>query len=598
MHFRNIAIVAHVDHGKTTLVDGLLKQCHVFQEHEETVERVMDSGDLERERGITITSKNTAVNYGGMRINIMDTPGHADFGGEVERVLSMVEGALLIVDAAEGPLPQTRFVLRKAMENDLKIFVCINKIDRQDARAEEVLQEIYDLFIDLDADEDVLEFPVIYAVARDGLCGLDLNAPMTDLKPLLDTIISYVPPPPVAPEGSPPQLLITNLDRDPYMGRLALGRLRGGTLKKGQQAVWFGENGEKRVKLQMLYHWRGLKRHEQVEVIPGDIVAVAGIDGITVGDTISAGEDAAALPRITVDEPTIGMTISINTSPMAGREGKFLTGRQIADRLEKELLSNVSLKLEPGETSESFRLFGRGELQLAILLEQMRREGFEMSVSRPQVVFKEVDGKTLEPFEEVNLDVPDDSVGTITQRMAGRKGIMLDLKQDGSGRAALVYRIPTRGLIGFRGQMLTDTRGEGIMNALFDGWDTKVPDIPRRKHGCLVSDRTGKTSSYGLYHLQPRGTLFVGAGVEVYEGMIIGESAKSNDLNVNAAKAKQLTNIRSSGADEKTVLTTCRKITLENALEWIDDDEWVEITPVSIRLRKKILKQNMRGIRR
>jgi len=599
MDFRNIAIIAHVDHGKTTLVDGILRQCHAFQDHERVVDRVMDSMDLERERGITIASKNTAVAYKGVRINIVDTPGHADFGGEVERVLTMVETAVLLVDASEGPLPQTRFVLRKAMERGLTLMVCINKIDRHDARAEEVLQEVYDLFIDLDADEDQLEFPVLYAVARDGIAMNELGDDSDSLRPLLDSILEHAPPPP-APESddSPPQLLVTSLDYDSYVGRLALGRLFGGNLKRGTQAVWFHADGQKNVRLQLLYNWNGLKRHEVTEAQAGDIIAIAGIEGITVGDTVSFGENAAPLPRLSVDEPTIGMNITINNGPMAGREGKLLTSRQIRERLEREMIHNVSLKLEFLDTAESFRVFGRGELQLAILIEQMRREGFEMCAGRPEVVFKEIEGKRHEPFEEVTLDVPDVNVGAMTQMMAARKGTMIDLLQDGSGRARMIYKVPSRGLIGFRNQLLTETRGEGIINTLFDGWAPYAGAIPRRMNGSIISDRSGKTTAYALYHLQPRGVLFVGSQVEVYEGMVLGEHAKENDLNVNGVKGKQLTNIRSSGADEKTVLTTPRQITLESALEWIDEDEWVEITPVSIRIRKKILKGNQRSIRR
>ncbi len=578
-------------------MDGLLRQCHAFQAHQEVVDRVLDSMDLERERGITIAAKNTAVTYRGVKINICDTPGHADFGGEVERVLQMCEGALLLVDAAEGPLPQTRFVLRKAMEAGLRLVVCINKIDRQDARAEEVLQEIYDLFIDLDADEELLEFPVLYACARDGLAGFDLHGEMTDLRPLLDTLVETVPPPPVAPEGTPPQLLVTNLDYDPYVGRLSLGRLFGAPLHKGDQVVVFGADGQRRARLSLLYTWDGLKRVEVERAEPGDIIAIAGIDGVTVGDTVSAGERAAPLPRVRVDEPTIGITIGINTSPMAGREGKFLTARQILERLERELLTNVSLRLEHAQGDENFRLYGRGELQLAILIEQMRREGFELSVSRPEVVFKHTaDGRVLEPFEQAILDVPDASVGAITQMMAARKGTLVDLQQDGSGRARMVYRIPSRGLIGFRGELLTETRGEGVLNTLFDGWDERVEGIARRKNGALVADRAGKTTAYSLFHLQPRGVLFVGPGEEVYEGMIVGEHAKLNDLNVNAVRAKQLTNFRAAGADEKTILSPPRPITLEGAMEWIDDDEWVEVTPTSLRLRKRALSQRDRSI--
>ena len=597
MGFRNIAIIAHVDHGKTTLVDAILRQTRTFADHEQLVERVMDSMDLERERGITIASKNTAVEYGGHKINIVDTPGHADFGGEVERVLSMVEAAMLLVDASEGPLPQTRFVLRKAMEAGLTLLVCINKIDRPDARPQEVLQEIYDLFIELDADEHQLEFPVLYAVARDGVAHKTLGDGSTDLRPLLDAIIDHVPEPKDANADGMPQLLVTNLDYDPYVGRLALGRLFGGSLKKAQQVRWFGLDAEKNVRLQLLYTWRGLKRQEVDEAQAGDIIAVAGIEGITVGDSIAGGADPKPLPRVVVDEPTIGMTMTINTSPLSGREGKFLTARQIKERLERELLHNVSIRVEPGDTAESFKIFGRGELQLSVLVEQMRREGFEMSLSRPQVRTKfDADGNELEPYEEVTLDVPDEAVGAMTQQMAGRKGEMRDLIADGSGRTRLIYRIPSRGLIGFRGKMLTETRGEGVINSLFDGWDLHAGTIQRRQNGAIVSDRAGRTTTYSLFHLQPRGTLIVGSQTDVYEGMIVGEHIRENDLNVNAVRGKQLTNFRAAGADEKTVLTPHKVMSLEDAMEFIDDDEWVEVTPQSIRIRKRILASNQRSI--
>lgn len=594
MDFRNIAIIAHVDHGKTTLVDGMLKQCHAFAAHEEVEDRVMDSMDLERERGITITSKNTAVTYGNTKINIMDTPGHADFGGEVERVLSMVEGALLLVDASEGPLPQTRFVLRKAMDQGLALMVCINKIDRPDARAEEVLQEVYDLFIELDADEDQLEFPVLYACARDGLAQTELEGAGTDLRPLLDAIVEHIPAP--AKEEGDARMVITNLDYDPYVGRLCLGRLRGGPLKKNQQVRWFHAEGEKNVRAQVVYTWNGLKRVEVDEAHPGDVIAIAGVEGITVGDTIAGGENPEALPRIEVDEPTIGMTMSINTSPLSGREGKYLTARQIRNRLERELLSNVSLKMELGDTAESFKIFGRGELQLAILIEQMRREGFEITVSRPEVVMREIDGEMCEPYEELTLDVPDEVVGSITQHMAARKGEMLDLQADGSGRSKMVYKIPTRGLIGFRSKLLTESRGEGVMNSLFAGWEPYAGFIQGRANGALVADRAGSTTTYTLFKLQPRGRLFLGPGVDIYEGMIVGEHVRENDLNVNAVRAKQLTNFRTVNADEKQVLAPPVQITLEWALEWVDNDEVVEITPESIRIRKKILAGNKRSI--
>lgn len=596
MVFRNLAIIAHVDHGKTTLVDGLLRQCKAFSDHARVVDRVMDSMDLERERGITIASKNTAVVYEGVKINIVDTPGHADFGGEVERVLSMVDAALLVVDASEGPLPQTRFVLRKAMAEKLMVMVCINKIDRPDARISEVLNELYDLFIDLDAEEDQLEFPIVYASAKNGFSSLEPDATEGDFRPILDLILEHVPEPKRSPEGGTAHLLVTNLDYDPYVGRLALGRLLGGDLTRNTEAIWFHEDGQKKVRLPKIYTWNGLSRAETDHATEGDIVAVSGIEGITVGDTISAGADPSALERLRVDEPTIGVTITINSSPMSGKDGKFLTSRQIRDRLDKELLQNVSLKIEEADSRETFKLYGRGELQLAILIEQMRREGFELSASRPEVLFKEEDGQTLEPWEEVTLDVPDEHVGGMTQNLAGRKGQMLNLVPDGNGRTQMIYRIPSRGLIGFRGQMLTESRGQGIMNTLFDGWHAKVAEMPRRARGALVADRAGKATAYSLFHLQPRGEMFIHPGDEVYEGMIIGKHIRTNDLNVNVVRGKKLDNFRASGSDEKTILTPPKQLTLEWALEFIDIDEWVEVTPNNLRLRKRVLAANQRTI--
>ena len=552
--------------------------------------------DLERERGITIASKNTAVRYESTKINIMDTPGHADFGGEVERVLSMVEGALLLVDASEGPLPQTRFVLRKAMDAGLKLIVVLNKIDRPDARPEEVMSEVYDLFIDLGADDDQIDFPVLFACARDGTSTLDLDVPGEDLRPLLDTILEIIPPPPTGDGIGGAQLLITNLDYDSYVGRLALGRLFGGSLEKNKPATLFTAEGAKKVRTQLLYTWEGLKRVEVSQVDPGDIVAVAGIAEITVGDTVATGDEPEALPRISVDEPTIGISVTINTSPLNGQDGKYLTARQIRERLDRELLTNVSMRLDVGDTNETFRLFGRGELQLGILIEQMRREGFELSISRPEVRFREEEGRTLEPFEEVTIDTPDDYVGAVTQHMAARKGEMQDMIADGHGRTRMIYRVPSRGMIGFRSKLLTDTRGEGVMNTLFDGWDDHAGEIPRRNNGSIVADRTGRTTAYALFHLQPRGELFVSPGEEVYEGMIVGEHNRETDLNVNVVKGKQLTNFRAAGSDEKTILAPPRVLTLESAMEFIDDDEWVEVTPGAIRLRKRTLASNQRSI--
>jgi GTP-binding protein len=597
MEIRNIAIIAHVDHGKTTLVDGLLRQCHAFASHESLTDRVMDSMDLERERGITIASKNTAVFYRDHKINILDTPGHADFGGEVERVLSMVEGAILLVDASEGPLPQTRFVLRKAMESGLHIAVCINKIDRPDARIAAVLDEVYDLFIDLGANEEQIEFPLLYACAREGKAYYNLGDDSTTLIPLLDTIIDKMPPPRMSPDPCDgAQILITNLDYDAYVGRLAIGRLFNQTLRKGQPLTLYTADGTRNVKPQLIYVWRGLKRHEVDQAEPGDIVALAGIEDITVGDSVASGSSPKPLPRIRVDEPTIGMTFSPNNSPFAGRDGKFLTSRQIRERLDREAMSNVSLRIEETDTRESFKVFGRGELQLGILVEQMRREGFELTLSRPEVVRKVVDGKDVEPYEEVTLDVPDATVGWVTQSLAARKGEMLDLVADGSGRTRLIYRIPTRGLIGFRGEFLTESRGEGVMNALFAGWHEDVGQILNRANGGLVNDRQGVITAYALYNLQDRGVMFVSPGDETYEGMVIGEHTRENDLNVDATKAKQLTNFRTQAADEKLVIVPPRRMTLENAMEFIEEDELIEVTPTAIRIRKRVLAKNGRSI--
>ena len=597
MEFRNIAIIAHVDHGKTTLVDKLLHQCHTFGAHESVADRVMDSMDLERERGITITSKNTAVFYKGMKINILDTPGHADFGGEVERVMMMVEAAILLVDASEGPLPQTRFVLRKAMEAGHTVIVVINKIDRPDARVADVVNEVYDLFIDLGANEEQIEFPILYAIAKQGKAYYKLGDESEDLTPLLDSILKWVPKPRPSLAPCPgAQLLVTNLDYDPYVGRLAIGRLFNAPLRRGTQGVHYYEGGQKNVRPQLIYTWKGLRRHEVEEAQPGDVIAIAGVENITVGDSFATGDEPCPLPRIRVDEPTIGVTFSHNTSPFAGKEGKFLTGRQIRERLDREVMSNVSLRLEETENGESFKVFGRGELQLSILVEQMRREGFELTLSRPEVVRKEVDGRKVEPYEQVILDVPDGAVGMMTQKLAARKGNMLDLVADGGGRTRMIYRIPTRGLIGFRGEFLTDTRGEGVMNTLFDGWDDDVGQILTRPNGGIVNDRTGMATAYALYALQDRGIMFIEPGAEIYEGMVIGLHNRENDLNVNAVRAKQLTNFRTTAADEKLVLAPPRQITLERAMEFVEDDESIEVTPLSIRIRKKILQTNLRSI--
>ncbi|MCK6517974.1 translational GTPase TypA [Myxococcota bacterium] len=593
---RNIAIIAHVDHGKTTLVDGLLRQSGTFAAHEVHGDRIMDSMDLERERGITILAKNTAVLYNGVKINIVDTPGHADFGGEVERVLKMVDGALLLVDASEGPLPQTRFVLRKALEAELRVMVCVNKIDRPDARIQEVLDEVYSLFIDLDASDNQIEFPVIFACAREGYCSMDKDVKGTDFKPLFDAIIDYIP----APKGKldhSPQFIFTQLGYDPYVGRLAIGRLVNGTLRKRQDMMLVGEHGNTKVRVNQVYTYQGLRRVElEGDAVTGDILAVAGIDDLNIGDTLTSIDDPKPLARVRVEEPTIGMVFSANNGPFSGQDGKLVTARQIRERLEKELLHNVALRMEETDGLDAYRVYGRGELQLAILIEQMRREGFELCVSKPEVVIREVNGKQHEPFELAQLDFPEQYMGMITESMALRKGRMTEMKMSGSGRVRIEFRVPSRGLIGFRGSYLNDTRGMGIMNTIFEGFDEHAGYIPFRQNGSLLADRTGQTTAYALFNLQARGALFVGAGVEVYEGMIVGENTRENDMNLNVCRSKQLTNIRTTSADEKLVLVPPIILTLEKALEFISDDELVEVTPHHIRMRKRILAGNMRSV--
>jgi len=592
---RNIAIIAHVDHGKTTLVDGLLKQCGTFSDHEQVADRVMDSGELERERGITILSKCTAVTYRDERINIVDTPGHADFGGEVERIMKLVDGALLLVDASEGPLPQTRYVLGKALDAGLKIMVCINKIDRSDARAEEVIDEVYDLFIDLGATDDQIEFPVLYACARDGVAAESLEGPFENFKPMFDAILEHMPAAQGDPEA-PLQVLITQLAHDTYVGQLGVGRIVNGTLKERSSVAWVGADGTpKTARVSKVYVHEGLARVAVPEVGAGEIIAISGIAGIGVGDSICDIENPLPLPRVEVDEPTISVMITHSTGPLSGRDGKFLTARQIRERLEKELLHNVALRMEVTDRADTFRLFGRGEFQLTILVEQMRREGFEMCISRPEVVRREVDGEVQEPFELATLDFPDACMGVVTEKLAARKGKLEDMRSDGQ-RTRMVQRIPSRGLIGFRGEYLNDTRGLGLLNTRFAGFGPEAGEIPMRANGSIIADRAGKTTAYALYNLQPRGKLFVGTGTEVYEGMVIGEHVRDSDLNVNAVRAKQLTNFRSAGADEKNILATPVDMTLEKALEFIADDELVEITPNFIRLRKRVLASNMRSV--
>jgi GTP-binding protein len=591
---RNLAIIAHVDHGKTTLVDALLWQSGTFRANEQVAERVMDSIDLEREKGITIMAKNTAIRYKDVKINIVDTPGHSDFGAEVERTLKMVDGVMLLVDASEGPLPQTRFVLRKALEQGLPPIVVINKIDRPDARPQEVLNEVYDLFIDLDASEEQLDFPVLYCNAKKGLARRTVDGAETTLEPLLDQILATVPPPRFD-EGTPLQLLITSMDYDDYVGRLAIGRIFNGRLRKaGDMALCRLDGSIVQGKVSMLYGYEGLKRVEIAEAGPGDIVALAGLAEVAIGETISDRDDPRPLPAIKVDEPTIAMIFSINTSPMSGRDGSHVTSRKLKERLEREGLTNVAIRVEPTDTPDAFKVSGRGELQLAILIEMMRREGFEMSVGKPQVITRTIDGRLHEPMEQLIVDCPEDFIGTVTQMVGGRRGRMMKMSNHGTGRVRMEFRVPSRGLIGFRGQFLTDTRGTGLMNHLFDGWEPWQGDIEHRPTGALIADRAGKATAYAIEGLQPRGELFVSPTDEVYEGMIVGEHARGNDLDVNIVREKKLTNMRASGSDDTVHLVPPRVMNLEQALEFVKEDELVEVTPHAMRLRKRILKANMR----
>ena len=591
---RNVAIVAHVDHGKTTLVDAMLHQSGIFRANERVVDRVMDSNDLERERGITILAKNTAVHYQDLLINIVDTPGHADFGGEVERALVMVDGIVLLVDASEGPLPQTRFVLRKALARGLVPVVVINKIDRPDARIKAVLDEIYDLFIDLDATEEQIEFPVLYTSARAGTSTADLDVPGEDLRPLFDAIVAHVPPP-RGDVSAPLQLLVTNLAASDYLGRIAIGKIFNGKISVGDQvAVLKLEGLHQDTKITKLFAFEGLKRIDIDSAGAGDIVCVAGIDDITIGETIADPEHRVAIPPTAVDEPTVSMIFGVNTSPMAGRDGQYVTSRNLKERLDKELLGNVSVRVEPTETPEQMRVVGRGELQLSILIEMMRREGFELQVSRPDIVTKEIDGVRVEPVEELVIDVPELFQGVVIATLGARKGVMTKMVNHGSGRVRLEFRIPTRGLIGFRSQFLTDTRGTGIMNYLFAGWEPWHGPIPARATGALVADRAGVATAFAIYNLQERGEIFIEPQVPVYEGMIVGENARESDLDVNVTKEKKQTNMRASSADEAIRLIPPRKLGLEQAIEFINDDELVEVTPKNIRLRKRVLAPNMR----
>jgi GTP-binding protein len=600
---RNIAIIAHVDHGKTTLVDAMLKQSGTFRANEQVAERVMDSNALERERGITILAKNTAVEYHGIKINIVDTPGHSDFGGEVERALKMVDGVMLLVDASEGPLPQTRYVLSKALEAGLPPVLVINKIDRSDARVQEVVNEVYDLFIDLDANEQQLDFPILYTNAKLGTATTSPEVAGENLRPLFDAILSTVPPPQGEPEATL-QILVANLDYSDYLGRLAIARVFNGTLRNGDEAGITKPDGSlDKVKITKLFSFSGLKRIEIDATTLGDIVAVAGVEGINIGDTITSIETPAPLPRVAIDEPTIAMQFTVNTSPLSGREGQYVTSRHLRERLQKELLTNVSLRVEETDSPDTFNVLGRGELQLAILIEMMRREGYELMVGKPEIVTRTLDGKLMEPVERLTVDVPDAFVGVVMEKLGGRKGQILKMSNQGSsregggpktGRVRIDFRVPSRGLIGLRSELLTDTRGTIVMNSLFDGHTEWLGDIPQRPTGALVADRAGSTTAYALWGLQERGELFAGPGVEVYEGMVIGENSRDNDLDVNCVREKKMTNMRQSTADEAVRLVPYRPLNLEQAIEFIAEDEYVEITPKSLRLRKKVLQANRR----
>ncbi len=595
-NFRNIAIIAHVDHGKTTLVDGMLKQSGIFRENQEVADRIMDSMDLERERGITIMAKNTAIQYGAVKINIIDTPGHADFGGEVERSLNLVDGALLLVDASEGPLPQTRFVVKKALAKQLPIILVINKIDRSDARIEEVINEVYDLFIDLGASEEQIEFPILYTNAKAGVAHRELGDASQDLRPLFETILSEIPGP-EANDDETPQFLVTNLDYDPYVGQIAVGRLSHGSLQMNKNYALCTEEGIRPgVKFSALYTFEGLRKKPVQRVEAGDIVAVSGVENVRIGDTISAEEDPKPLPRIHVDEPTVSMIFYVNNGPMAGREGKFLTSRHLKERLEREILSNVSLRVESTGRADAFKVSGRGELQMAVLIETMRREGYEFMVSKPQVITREKDGVTLEPVEHAFIDIPEEFVGIVNEKLSQRKGRLVNMVNNGSGRVNLEFIVPSRGLIGYRSQFLTNTKGAGVMNTLFEGYEPWFGPIPQRINGALIADRPGRVTTYASLAMVDRGELFVEVGTEVYAGMVIGERNRSGDLTVNITKEKKLTNMRSSTSEATVTLRPPRPLSLDQAIEFIAEDELVEITPENIRLRKMELDANKRGV--
>jgi GTP-binding protein len=603
---RNIAIVAHVDHGKTTLVDAMLRQTGAFRANQTLVDRVLDSGDLEREKGITILAKQTTVDYQGVRLNIVDTPGHADFGGEVERSLLMVDSVLLLVDAAEGPLPQTRYVLQKAMARRLPVVVALNKIDRGDARPAEVLDAVYELFMDLGADVHQIDFPVVYTNAKAGTATKDLARPGMDLKPLLDLLVQVTPPPEFEP-GHPLQLLVTNLSANDYVGRMAIGRIRNGAIRVGQRIAVVREEADNTAgevepgrtvtltgTVTSLQTAHGIERVDIEQASAGDIVSVAGLPEVTIGDTLTDPADPRPLPRLDVDAPTLQMTFGVNTSPLSGREGRYVTSRQIKARLDREVLGNVSIEVRPTDSGDTFEVRGRGELQLAVLIEQMRREGFELQVSRPEVLLREGDGQTLEPYERITVDIPPDYIGEIQQALAGRKARLEQMTTDADGRVRMEFVLPVRGLIGYRGQLLTDTRGTALMHQIGEGYGPWAGEVTHRTSGVLVADRAGVSNAYGLFNLQERASLFVGAGVETYEGMIVGENSRSGDMDVNPTKEKKLTNIRTHAHDEALRLTPPRPLTLESSLEFIAVDELVEVTPASIRLRKRLLSQHDR----
>jgi GTP-binding protein len=591
---RNVAIIAHVDHGKTTLVDAMLWQTGTFRKGQDVAERVMDSMDLEREKGITILAKNTAVNHGEVKFNIVDTPGHADFGGEVERALTMVDGVLLLVDASEGPLPQTRFVLRKALESKLPVILVVNKVDRPDARIAEVVEEVYELFIDLDADSDQIDFPIVYTNARAGWAALEEGVEGTDLSPLLDLMLERIPAPEYEPDH-PLQAHVTNLDASPYLGRLALCRVRNGTIRAGQQIAWCRADGSvARATVSELFVTEALDRVPAQEAGPGELIAVAGMEEVTIGETLADPEDPRPLPVITVDEPSLSIVLGINTSPLAGKEGTKLTARQVRDRLDAELVGNVSIRVLDTERPDAWEVQGRGELQLVVLLELMRREGFELTAGQPRVLTREIDGKVHEPVERLAIDVPEDHVGAVTQLLATRKGRLEQMVNHSTGWVRMEYLVPARGLIGFRTEFLTETRGTGILHHVFDRWEPWAGELRTRPTGALVADRRGSTASFALFSLQDRGTLFIGPGEEVYEGMIVGENARSEDLDVNAVKEKHQTNVRAASADLLVRLTPATRLSLENSLEFLRDDECVEVTPESVRLRKLVLDKTAR----